>query len=126
MLSEGKIPSEHLVESRQRLHELFLIRAGDLREERLLRQGIGWFHIPCLGHEALSVITHSLLPQDLLFLYYRDRALMQGRGVTLIEIARDQLATAASSSAGRMMPLHGTYRRLGIFPPTGPTGSQCL
>jgi 2-oxoisovalerate dehydrogenase E1 component len=43
-----------------------------------------------------------------------------------LEIARDQLATAQSSSGGRMMPLHGSYRRLGIFPPVGPTGSQCL
>ncbi len=24
------------------------------------------------------------------------------------------------------MPLHGSYRRLGIFPPIGPTGAQCL
>src|SRR5438552_12706230 len=108
MLSEEKIPSEHLVESRQRLHELFLIRAGDLREERLLRQGVGWFHIPCLGHEALAAIAWALEEGDLLFPYYRDRALMQGRGVSPLEIARDQLATAKSSSGGRMMPLHGS------------------
>jgi 2-oxoisovalerate dehydrogenase E1 component len=114
------------VESRERLRNLLLIRAGDLREERLLRQGVGWFQIPCLGHEALAAIAWALEPDDLLFLYYRDRALMQGRGVTPLEIARDQLATGKSSSAGRMMPLHGSYRRLGIFPPTGPTGSQCL
>jgi len=114
------------VESRERLRSLLLIRAGDLREERLLRQGVGWFHIPCLGHEALAAIAWALEPDDLLFLYYRDRALMQARGVTPLEVARDQLATGKSSSAGRMMPLHGSYRRLGIFPPTGPTGSQCL
>lgn len=114
------------VQNRERLRNLLLIRAGDLREERLLRQGVGWFQIPCLGHEALAAIAWSLEPADLLFLYYRDRALMQSRGVTPLEIARDQLATGKSSSAGRMMPLHGSYRRLGIFPPIGPTGSQCL
>lgn len=114
------------MDSRERLRSLFLIRAGDLREERLLRQGVGWFQIPCLGHEALASIAWALEPDDLLFLYYRDRALMQGRGVSPLEIARDQLATAKSSSVGRMMPLHGSYRRLGIFPPVGPTGSQCL
>jgi len=97
-----------------------------LREERLLRQGKGWFHIPCLGHEALGVIAESLHTEDLLFLYYRDRALMQARGVTPLEIARDQFATASSSSGGKVMPLHGSYRRLGIFPPIGPTGAQCL
>jgi 2-oxoisovalerate dehydrogenase E1 component len=114
------------VESLRRLHDLLLIRAGDSREERLLRQGKGWFHIPCLGHEALAVIAEVLEPDDLLFLYYRDRALMQARGVTSLEMARDQFATARSSSGGRVMPLHGSYRRLGIFPAIGPTGAQCL
>jgi 2-oxoisovalerate dehydrogenase E1 component len=114
------------VERRERLRNLLLIRAGDVREERLLRQGVGWFHIPCLGHEALAAIAWSLEEDDLLFLYYRDRALMQGRGISPLEIARDQLATGKSSSGGRMMPLHGSYRRLGVFPPVGPTGSQCL
>ena len=114
------------MESRRRLRNLLLTRASDLREERLLRQGKGWFHIPCLGHEALGVIAESLSSEDLLFLYYRDRALMQARGVSPLEIARDQFATGLSSSAGRVMPLHGSYRRLGIFPPIGPTGAQCL
>jgi 2-oxoisovalerate dehydrogenase E1 component len=114
------------VENRERLRNLLLIRAGDVREERLLRQGVGWFQIPCLGHEALAAIAWALEADDLLFLYYRDRALMQGRGVSPLEIARDQLATAKSSSGGRTMPLHGSYRRLGVFPPIGPTGSQCL
>jgi 2-oxoisovalerate dehydrogenase E1 component len=114
------------VENRERLRNLLLIRAGDVREERLLRQGVGWFQIPCLGHEALAAIAWALEADDLLFLYYRDRALMQGRGISPLEIARDQLATAKSSSGGRTMPLHGSYRRLGVFPPIGPTGSQCL
>ena len=114
------------MQSRERLRKFLLIRAGDLREERLLRQGIGWFQIPCLGHEALATIAEALESDDLLFLYYRDRALMQSRGISPLEIARDQLATSKSSSGGRMMPLHGSYRRLGIFPPVGPTGSQCL
>lgn len=114
------------MENRERLRNLLLIRAGDVREERLLRQGVGWFQIPCLGHEALAAIAWALEADDLLFLYYRDRALMQGRGVSPLEIARDQLATARSSSGGRTMPLHGSYRRLGVFPPIGPTGSQCL
>ncbi len=114
------------MEKREQLRSLLLIRAGDVREERLLRQGVGWFHIPCLGHEALAAIAWALEADDLLFLYYRDRALMQGRGISPLEIARDQLATAKSSSGGRMMPLHGSYRRLGVFPPIGPTGSQCL
>ena len=108
------------------LRELFLIRAGDIREERLLRQGRGWIHIPGQGHEALASLAASLQPDDLLFLYYRDRALMQARGVTPLEMAREHLATAHSSSGGRQMPVHGSYRRLGIYPPATPTASQCL
>jgi len=97
-----------------------------LREERLLRQGRGWIHIPAQGHEALAALTASLTPEDLLFLYYRDRALVQARGLTPLEMAREQLATARSSTGGRAMPVHGTWRRLGIFPPVTPTASQCL
>lgn len=110
----------------RRLLEILRIREGDLREERLLRQGRGWIHIPGSGHESLAAIAEHLEPDDLLFLYYRDRALMQARGVTPLEMAREHLATGYSSSAGRMMPVHGSYRRLGIYPPATPTGSQCL
>ena len=117
---------EFVSEQRQQLRELFLIRAGDLREERLLRQGRGWIHIPGQGHEALASLAAALEPEDLLFLYYRDRALMQARGVTPLEMAREHLATAKSSSGGRQMPVHGSYRRLGIYPPATPTASQCL
>lgn len=108
------------------LRTMLAVRAGDLREEKLLRQGRGWIHIPGQGHEPLAAIAAYLEPGDLLFPYYRDRALFQARGVTALEMARDYLATATSSSGGRMMPVHGTYRRLGIYPPATPTGSQCL
>ena len=114
------------MESWQQLRELLLIRACDLLEERLLRQGKGWIHIPGLGHESLAAIARLLRPEDLLFLYYRDRALMQARGVRPIEMAREYLATCRSTSNGRMMPVHGSYRRLGIYPPATPTASQCL
>ena len=103
---------ELVTEKRKRLRDLFLIRAGDLREERLLRQGRGWIHIPGQGHEALAALAASLEPDDLLFLYYRDRALMQARGVTPLEMAREHLATAHSSSGGRQMPVHGSHRQL--------------
>lgn len=108
------------------LRTMLAIRAGDLREEKLLRQGRGWIHIPGQGHEPLAVLAAFLEPGDLLFPYYRDRALFQARGVTPLEMARDYLATASSSTGGRAMPVHGSYRRLGIFPPATPTASQCL
>ncbi len=120
------MPDESEVLAIRRLALLLQIREGDRCEEHLLRQGRGWIHIPGAGHEALAALAECLLADDLLFLYYRDRALMQARGVTPIEMARDYLATASSSSGGKTMPVHGSYRRLGIFPPATPTGSQCL
>src|SRR6266496_234702 len=120
------MPDGSEVSAIQRLALLLQIREGDRCEEHLLRQGRGWIHTPGAGHEALSALAESLLADDLLFLYYSDRALMQARGVTPLEMAREYLATASSSSGGRTMPVHGSYRRLGIFPPVTPTGSQCL
>jgi 2-oxoisovalerate dehydrogenase E1 component len=102
------------------------IREGDLREGKLFRQGQGWIHIPGAGHEPLAGLALLLKPDDLIFGYYRDRALYRGRGVTSLDLAREHLATATSRSGGRMMPVHGSYRQLGIFPPVTPTGAQCL
>jgi len=108
------------------LRTMLAVRAVDNREEKLLRQGRGWIHIPGLGHEPLAALAAYLEAGDLLFPYYRDRALFQARGVSAFEMARDYLATASSSTGGRMMPVHGSYRRLGIYPPATPTASQCL
>ena len=122
----GSIGSDAPNRNLERLSALLLIREGDLEEEHLIRQGRGWIHIPGSGHEALAAIAEFLEADDLLFLYYRDRALMQARGVSPLEMAREHLASAYSTSGGRMMPMHGSYRRLGIYPPVTPTGSQCL
>ncbi|CAG0961541.1 2-oxoisovalerate dehydrogenase E1 component [Burkholderiales bacterium] len=119
--SPGAIPDRVAL-----LRTMLAVRAGDLREEKLLRQGRGWIHIPGQGHETLAAIAAFLEPGDLLFPYYRDRALFAARGVSALEMARDYLATVTSSTGGRMMPVHGSYRRLGIYPPATPTASQCL
>ena len=108
------------------LRRMLEIRECDLREGKLFRQGQGWIHIPGAGHESLAALGQHLREDDLLFGYYRDRALTMARGVTPIEMAREHLATANSASGGRQMPVHGSYRRLGIFPPVTPTGGQSL
>jgi 2-oxoisovalerate dehydrogenase E1 component len=114
------------VDLASRLSLLFRIREGDRCEEHLLRQGRGWIHIPGTGHEALAALAEPLDERDLLFPYYRDRALVQARGVTALDMAREYLATGRSASGGKTMPMHGSYRALGIFPAATPTGSQCL
>lgn len=102
------------------------LREADRREGNLMRQGKGWIHIPGMGHEALVVIAQHLRPEDYLFGYYRDRALMVGRGMTPEQLALDYFAGARSTTGGRGMPVHCSARTLNIFPPATPTGSQCL
>jgi len=102
------------------------IREGDRREGNLMRQGKGWIHIPGMGHEPLAVISYHLRPEDYLFTYYRDRALMAGRGLSAEQMALDYFACAKSSTGGRGMPVHCSDRRLNLFPPATPTASQCL
>lgn len=101
-------------------------RQGDRREGILLRQGRGWFQVAGLGHEAMAALAFVLEPDDIVYPYYRDRALCLARGMTNLEIARSFYATAASSGAGR--PMHGHYcsRERNIVSVATPTASQCL
>ena len=108
------------------LEWMWAARASDLAEQHLIRQGKGWIHIPSQGHESLAALGGLMRPGDLLFPYYRDRALLFARGVTAQQVADDFVANARSSTCGKQMPFHGTFREHGIFPPVTPTGSQCL
>lgn len=103
-----------------------LSRQGDRREGILLRQSRGWFQVAGMGHEPIAALAYLLRPDDYLFPYYRDRALMLARGVTNYEMALAYFARRDSSSGGRQMPGHYNSRRLNIFSATTPTASQCL
>lgn len=108
------------------LKTMLLSREGDRREGILMRQGKGWFQVPGMGHEAIAALAYLLRPDDYLFPFYRDRALMLGRGMTTQEIALDFFARDGSSSNGRNMPAHYSSRRLNVFSVATPTGAQCL
>ena len=56
-------------------------RHGDLREQNLNRQGKGHFHVSGMGHEGLAALGMQLRDGDYISGYYRDRALVLGRGV---------------------------------------------
>lgn len=111
-------------------HQLLLTllesRHGDLREESLNRQGKGHFHVSGRGHEALAAISVQLEPGDYLTPYYRDRGLVLGRGVTTKQLALDYMAKRDSSSRGRQMPSHYSFRELNIWSVPTPTGAQLL
>lgn len=50
----------------------------------LIRQGKSFFHIGCMGHEALQVACGLAMKKDhdVLFPYYRDQALVMTLGQT--------------------------------------------
>ncbi len=108
------------------LRTMLLSRMGDLREQSLIRQGKGWFHVSGMGHEALSVVGHLLKDGDFFSGYYRDRPIALARGVASYELALAFFAKQASASGGRQMPAHYSDRKLGIFSIASVVGSSLL
>src|SRR5262245_32663953 len=101
-------------------------RHGDLREQSLNRQGKGHFHVSGMGHEALAAISIATEPGDYICGYYRDRALVLGRGVSSADLALDYFAKRQGQSHGRQMPSHYSYAARNIWSVPTPTGSQLL
>src|SRR5438045_1877954 len=101
-------------------------RHGDLREENLNRQGKGHFHVSGRGHEAVAAIGMLMQPDDFACPYYRDRALVLGRGVSTRQLALDYMAKRESSSHGRQMPSHYSHPEFHIWSVPTPTASQLL
>jgi len=110
----------------QLLRTILESRHGDLREQNLNRQGKGHFHVSGMGHEALAAISFQMEPDDYIVPYYRDRALVLGRGVASSELALDYMAKRKGQSHGRQMPSHYSYADRHIWSVPTPTGSQLL
>lgn len=108
------------------LHIILESRHADLREQNLNRQGKGHFHVSGMGHEGLAAISIQMQPQDYIVPYYRDRALVLGRGVTTQQLAIEYFAKAKSESHGRQMPSHYSCAERHIWSVPTPTGSQLL
>src|SRR5437899_6882478 len=101
-------------------------RHGDLREQNLNRQGKGHFHVSGMGHEALAAISIQMQEDDYIVPYYRDRALVLGRGVSSRQLSIDYFAKAKGESHGRQMPSHYSCAEKHIWSVPTPTGSQLL
>ena len=110
-------------EDKLRLLTLMLeSRHADLREQNLIRQGKGHFHVSGMGHEGLAAISMQMEPDDFIVPYYRDRALVLGRGVPSRQLAFDYFAKARGESHGRQMPSHYSCREKNIWSVPTPTG----
>ena len=95
----------------------------------LLKQGKGFFHIGCSGHEAVGMAAALAFKPgfDYAYPYYRDQAFCLGWGMT----SRDHLLAFLAkeddpSSGGRQMPQHYGHKELKIVSQSSPTGTQFL
>ena len=120
------IPAIKTINKLDLLKLMILSREGDRREGILLRQSKGWFQVSGMGHEALAGLSYALGPDDYLFPYYRDRAIVLARGLTNYELALAYFAKRGSSSAGRQMPGHYSDRARNVFSVCTPTGGSLL
>ena len=101
-------------------------RHSDLREQNLIRQGKGHFHVSGMGHEALAAVSIQMQPDDYIVSYYRDRGLVLGRGMTTHQLGLEYFAKRNTGSGGRQMPSHYSNADLHIWSVPTPTGSQLL
>src|SRR5206468_2431616 len=125
--NDSKLPMALSKKDKLRLLTILLeSRHGDLREQNLNRQGKGHFHVSGMGHEALAAISIQLQDHDYIVPYYRDRALVLGRGVSSRQLAIDYFAKAKGESHGRQMPSHYSCAEKHIWSVPTPTGSQLL
>lgn len=108
------------------LRVLWRSRLGDLREQNLIRQGKGWFHISGMGHEALAGIALQMEAGDYAFPYYRDRAFCLQRGIRDADLALAFYAKRDSSSGGRQLTGHFSDREHNIWSHPSPVGAHLL
>jgi 2-oxoisovalerate dehydrogenase E1 component len=101
-------------------------RHADLREQNLIRQGKGHFHVSGMGHEALAAVSIQMEPDDYIVSYYRDRGLVLGRGMTTRQLGLEYFAKRNTGSGGRQMPSHYSDADLHIWSVPTPTGAQLL
>ncbi len=108
------------------LRTILISRHADLREQSLMRQGRGWFHVPAMGHEATAAAALHVRANDYCFPMYRDRAFVLSRGLTARDLARDFFAKRTSSSGGRQLPGHFSDRQRNIWSHPSPSGAHML
>lgn len=109
--------------------QMYCSRRLDEKMLILLKQGKSFFHIGCMGHEAVQVACSMAMAKgvDWLFPYYRDQALCLGLGQTSYECLLAFLAKADDPhGGGRQMPMHYGNKKLNIPSSSSSTGTQFL
>jgi 2-oxoisovalerate dehydrogenase E1 component len=104
-------------------------RRLDEKMLNLLKQGKGYFHIGCAGHEAAqaAVGLYSKPGHDWFAMYYRDLCMSLMLGQTAEQALLAHLAKAEEpNSGGRQMPEHFGIRDLNIMTTSSSVGAQYL
>ncbi|MEM9663492.1 MAG: dehydrogenase E1 component subunit alpha/beta [Bacteroidota bacterium] len=108
-----------------------MLRSRRLDEKMLtlLKQGNGFFHIGCAGHEAVQAAL-GLLTQpghDWFSLYYRDLCTYLSLGATSRDVLLHHMAKRDDpNSGGRQMSEHFSSTEWNILPTSSSVGAQYL
>lgn len=108
---------------------MLLSRRLDEKMMTLLKQGKGFFHIGCSGHEAAqaAVGLHARPGHDWFCMYYRDLCMTLSLGMSSRDAMLAHLAKADDpNSGGRQMPEHFGQRDLNIMTTSSSVGAQFL
>lgn len=94
----------------------------------LLKQGKGFFHIGCSGHEAIQMAAAGTMTagKDWFLPYYRDMALSLGLGLTSKDLLSAHLSRVTDTSYGKQMPSHFNSKELHIVSVSSALGAQYL
>ena len=110
-------------------HTMVLARELDNRMLTLIKQGKGFFHMGCSGHESAQIAAALTINEgkDWSYPYYRDGAYTLALGVSPKEHLLSFLARADDpASGGRQMPMHYSNKNLRIVSQSSATGTQYL
>jgi 2-oxoisovalerate dehydrogenase E1 component len=101
-------------------------REIDHLEQRFTARGEAFFHVSGAGHESVAALAPHLGAQDWLHCHYRDKALLLARGLTPEMFFASLFCKDASSSRGRQMSAHMSWRAGNVLSLCGPVGNNAL
>lgn len=107
---------------------MLISRRLDDKMLNLIKQGKGFFHIGCSGHEAVQLAAaKNMIPgKDWGALYYRDMAFALSMGMTSRELLSAHLSRVTDTSYGKQMPSHFNSPKLNIISVSSAIGAQFL